>query len=211
MTTVSRAEVLLSDYNKYRGMTYHFQQIKKIKKYLKDIGTKKGLPSMEKLEQWCLKNSIDPRRFLYHQFKIRNWLFAPTLLSLTPSKTSAKKRIATYQEMKETPVFTDVIYQAINIQRHHEGTIFDRNRDLSPMAEAMKSRYLAVGRANACMDQMDEYTYGFHPKSRSCLACSLSQQCLAKLQQNMAFDVVALRNGALSLQEAQVITSRANV
>jgi hypothetical protein len=165
---------------------------------------------MEKLEQWCQKNSIDPRRFLYHQFKIRNWLFAPTLLSLTPSKVSAKKRIAAYQEMKETPVFAEAVYQAINIQRHAEGSIFDRNRDLSPMAENMKARYLSLGRADACMDQMDEYTYGYHPKSRSCITCPLAQQCLGRLQQGMSFDIVALRSGNLSLQEAQLITGRNN-
>ena len=86
------------------------------------------------------------------------------------------------------------------------GTVYDRARDISHQAEAIKRRHLADGRPDLCLTDMDEYTFGYHPKSLLCARCPLTQQCIMTLQNKYPFDVVALRNGQINMQQANLVT-----
>jgi hypothetical protein len=203
----TRAEILLHDYNRYRAHTFRLQQLRQ-KHPIRDVGPKKGIPIFEKLDAWCQTQSIDSRRWLYHVFKVRKWLFAPALYQLIPAKASLKRRLAAYHEMTDTPLFADTLRQDADLQRCAEGTVLDRNRDLIPMAESMKQRYLTECRPDKCIAAMWEDTYGYHPKSKVCAVCPMASQCEIELQGSVSFDISALRRGEITIQQAQMVAER---
>ena len=208
-SATSRAEVLLHDFNRYRAHTFHIQRLRAVQ-CVRELGPKKGLPIFEKLDAWCRTYNIDARRWLYHLFKVKKWIHAPVLTTLIPSKRSLKKRWAAYQEMTDTPFFAATIRQEIDARRRETGNVVDRNRDLIPMAEILKRRYLGESRPDKCLNEMWEQTFGYHPKSQVCGHCPLAARCAGELQASVTFDIMALRRGDLTLQEAQVIASRAS-
>ena len=205
--TQARAEILLHDYNRYRAHTFHLQQLRE-RHPVRDLGPKKGIPLFTKLDEWCQSQSIDARRWLYHLFKIRKWIHAPALNSLIPAKTSLARRVATYREMTDTPFFSATLRQGADQQALADGKTLDRNRDLMPLAEIMKARYRGEGKPERCLQEMWEHTYGYHPKSKSCVGCPLADRCAQELQAKVPFDIGALRRGELSIQEAQMISNR---
>lgn len=209
MGTSSRAEVLLQDYNRYRAHTFHLQRIRQ-RQQVRDLGAKRGLPIFAALDTWCQSQGIDSRRWLYHLFQVQKWLHAPVLTQMIPAEKSRERRLATYRAMTDTPFFSATIRQGIDAQRRAAGEIVDRNRDVIPMAENLKRRYLTEGRPDKCMGAMWEQTYGYHPKSLACARCPLASQCAIELQATVPFDIGALRRGELTIQEAQVIAERAS-
>ena len=210
MEPPTRAEILLHDYNRYRAHTFNLQKIRALPgQYVRDVGPRRGLPIFGKLDAWCAEQHIDPRRWLYHLFKLRKWIYAPPLTTLIPTKESAKKRLAAYQELMDTPFFSTIIHQGITKQRQDAGEIINCNRDLIPLAETRKKIHLGAGRPDKCMAEMQAQTYGYHPKSLACARCPLAQQCAAELQATMPFDIMALRRGEMTLQQAQVVAQRA--
>lgn len=81
---------------------------------------------------------------------------------------------------------------------------YDPNWEMSPLSEAIKKRYASIGDAQRCMRETLERTLGFHPKSGTCQSCPLRQQCAEQLQKMIPeFDIVALREGKISPEEAQ--------
>ena len=199
---------LLSDYNIYRGRTFNVQQIRAAGP-CKDVGPKKGLPPLQAMDTWCRSQGIDARRWLYHLFRKRRWLYAPQLKQLVPSKRNLEKALAAYAAMTDTPGFAAMISRETEAARCEAGTNFDPNRDLSPMAEARKRIYLGEGRPDKCVCQMTEETYGYHPKSVACARCPLTYQCATQLMASVPFDIMALRRGEMTLTQAQVIVERA--
>ena len=211
-----RAELLLEDYNKYRANTHNVQEIRK-RQPLRDIGKAKGLPVMEALDNWCLENKLDSRRWLYYQFKRRNWQFAPPLNQLIPCggkpKTKKQKQltsqaIARFNLLSDTPLLSESIRQGWQKKKEEEGNGYDCNRDITYAAEILKERYLLEGRPDKCLDQMFEVTYGYHPKSKNCMRCPISNHCALVLRSKVVFDIVALRSGQMTLQQAQTIVGR---
>ena len=206
--TRSRAEILLHDYNRYRAHTFHLQRLR-AQHPIRDLGLKKGLPIFEALDLWCREQHIDARRWVYHLFRIRKWLHAPGLTTLIPAKKSCASRVAAYREMTDTPFFAATIRQEIENNRLATGAVIDANRDLIPMAENLKRRYLGEGRPEKCLDSIWDGTYGYHPQSLACARCPLTHKCAVDLQSSIAFDIGALRRGEITLQEAHVISARA--
>lgn len=204
----SRHHELLSDFNRYRGLTNHTQAIRS-RVRCSDLGPAKGLPAMARLDEWCRAHGLDSRRWLYYLFRKRHWLYAPPLHQLIPSKRSLKKALADYAAMGDAPVYAATIYRETEAVRRQTGADFDVNRDVSAMAEARKRIYLGEGRPDKCIEQMLTETYGYHPKSVVCARCPVWRDCAARLQASVAFDIMALRRGELTLQQAQVIAERA--
>jgi len=205
----SRHHDLLSDYNQYRSRTHHTQQMRATHP-IKDLGPKRGLPIMARMDEWCRSQGIDSRRWLYHLFRKRRWLFAPVLTQLVPSKRHLIKALADYAAMTDTPGYEATIYRELEAARRQAGTDFDPNRDVSPMAEARKRIYLGEGRPDKCMAQMTTEAYGYHPKSTTCARCPATAQCATQLMAAVPFDILALRRGEMTLQQAQVIVGRAS-
>lgn len=204
----SRHLELLADFNLYRSRTFHTQQLR-VAGPLRDIGPKKGLPPLQIMDAWCQAQGLDSRRWLYHLFRKRNWLFSPRLDQLVPSKRHFKKALADYARVTDTPAFEAVLSRGLEASRRAAGTDCNPNRDLIAMAEERKRIYLGEARPDKCMYNMLSETYGYHPRSTPCARCPVTYQCAAQLQATVAFDIQALRRGEMTLQQAQVIAARA--
>ena len=219
---MSQAQTLLDDYNDYRARTAYMAEIRK-KHPVHTLGAKKGLPLFEEMERWCSERGIDPRRWLYWLFERTKFLHIPKLAHLFPKTKDPKKlakaeakAIAGYKAMKATPLFTEKLFQEINVKRAERGDFFDPNRDLSYMSESVKARFVSNGQPDRCLSQMFANdpevvaTWGYHPKSDACAHCPLAAQCADRLRVAVpAFDVVALRLGQITLQQAQIMDGRA--
>lgn len=210
-----RASQLLADYNTYRNQTENVTRLRKLHP-IRDIGPIKGLPLVSKMDLWCVARGIDPRRWLYWLFARTGFRFAPKLTQLTPSSKRENETLAKYKNLRGTPQFTDRIFREVETKRAQAGQIFDPNRDLSYVSESMKRRYLLEGRPDKCISDMFSNrqdtvpTWGYHPKSLSCVRCPLARQCEMTLRASVpTFDIVALRLGQITLQTAQIMDGRA--
>jgi len=208
-TDKTRAEKLLGDYNFYRTHTDNYQKQLQARPYMRELkGTPDRLQLFNRLDQWCIVNGLDSRRFLYAQFKKHKWLFAPPVNRLLPGKKSLKVAIERYHILKEAPLLTNRLNAEHEHAQQMRGEIFSINRDVSYAAEALKRRYSYVNQLERCIDEMFTKTYGYHPKSRVCLNCVEAHRCMEKLRASVPFDIVGLRQGRITLQECRMIAGQ---
>ena len=199
--------VLCSDYNFWRGQTWHTQQLRK-QRPIRNHSLKKTQPIFAALNRWCGEKRVDPRRWLYFRFVSRNWKYAPPLDQLVPSSRTEKQAVIAYSLLGETPAYSNRIHNEIRYARDETGISWDVNRDISHLAEAIKRRYLAINDWQQCMARMSDQTYGFHPRSRVCQRCSGASSCLAQLQHGVPFDIMALRRGDVTLRSCYTVAAR---
>lgn len=211
-----RLQTLLDDFNEYRSRTEYMVRLRKGRPIM-GLGRDKAYPMLLDMDSWCIDHGIDSRRWLYWLFARTNFRFAPKLTCLKPSPKRESESLQKYQTLRDTPYFSSRLYREKAHQRMHAGETFNASRDLSPMAEALKRRYLSAGEPERCIEEMfanrpDSHpTWGYHPKSLACVRCPLAQPCAAKLRAAVpAFDPVALRAGQLTLEQAQVMEGRWN-
>jgi len=209
-----RLQTLLNDFNDYRSRTEYQARIR-AKRPIHSVGREKAYPFLAAMDSWCIAHGVDSRRWLYWLFARTNFRYAPKLACLKPSAKNEVQALGKYLALKHTPLFSDRLYHEQAHKRLHDGETFSANRDLSPMAEALKRRYLAAGEPERCMAEMfnarpDAHpTWGYHPKSTTCVRCPLAASCAAKLRAAVpAFDPIAVRSGAMTLAEAQVMEGR---
>ena len=220
----AQLQVLLDDFNKYRNQTMNIRT-GRVLGFIKEVGKVKGEAALGPMRDWCDARGVDPRRWLYWLFARTQFRFSPKLTQLVPAKQrkgesllKAQKREAEslrkYSLLRNTPQLTSLIFQEIDQKRVDAGLNWDPNRDLTPLAEVMKSRRLSEGRPDLCLDAMfaqEAPTWGYHPKSKFCGQCPLASPCANRLQAAVPqFNIFALRTGQLSLQQAMVLDGRAN-
>lgn len=204
--SLSREAILLSDYNYYRNHTARRQQCRT---YMRDVGMKKAGPWLEKMASWCDSKGIDARRWLYYRFSTRHWYFAPPLNQLKPSKRNERKALDGFYSLSAAPAYSHRISNEIRYNRDATGVVWDVNRDISHMAEAIKRRYVLNHQTERCMSEMLERTFGYHPKSRICRMCPAAAVCEQRIRaQAPSFDIVALRRGDVDLQSCYVSAER---
>jgi len=189
------AEQLLEDYNEYRRGTGHAQTLKQQGRFASRV-SRKHLHQFEALAQWCSSHRVEPRRWLASLFESRRWLFPPKLTQL-----QSEKHLQRYAKMDSIPVYRDKIHREHQTDARQSGRIFEPARDLSNSAEMLKRRYAATGNFDRCLQSMGE-TFGFHPKSLACSTCPVRQKCLATLQSQVDFDILALREGKITFEQA---------
>jgi hypothetical protein len=156
----------------------------------------------EDMAIWCRERGIDPRLWLYGLFRVRRWLAAPRL---TRSNLMSEKMIPKYNAL------TLLDGYRLRLRReqdnHTSGDAYDPNRDLNTTIESRKQYYVGSGQADRCMREMME-TLGFHPKSSACLRCPEKMNCRMKLEALVDFDIIALRNGAITQAQAMAEARR---
>ena len=200
--------VLMDDYNFYRAQTHHFQKLKAERPYMR-------LPKLnaerEKLlgdmVEWCKQNTIEPRHWLYCLYARNRWLFAP---KMTPGFLMSKTGLVWYRSRAKTVddrLYRQRLSQTKAVQQSSEGTspVYDPNIHIAAEVEARKQRHLHRGDAATCMAQAFEgeaQTLGFHPGSKVCAACPLARECADKIRAAFPFDIVALREGKITVQQA---------
>lgn len=193
------AETLLEDYNDYRFRTHHIQQLRQNGQNVHSLGRKR-LSAFEGLQEWCAEHQVDARRWLCSLFEARRWLFAPPLNQL-----KSKKHLKRYSKMDTIPVFRNRIQQERQTRLNTAGEVFDPNRDLSASAETLKRRYLTLSTYDRCIEKMDDETYGYHPRSTVCQECPAQHTCSTMLQAKVGFDIMALRRGQMTAEQAQAV------
>lgn len=192
------AEKLFNDYNDCRLDTGYIKKQREEGKYVHSI-SRKHMPSFESLAGWCTEHNIDPRRWLYSLFVIRRWIYPPKLNQL-----KSEKHLKRYPTLKELPGYLSRLRLEHTEVKRDEGRVFDRKRDVSSAAEILKRRYVAWGFTDRCMSEMDESTYGYHPKSDTCQICSVRFECARRLKNKVRFDIMSLRLGIITAEQARV-------
>ncbi len=69
----------------------------------------------------------------------------------------------------------------------------------------LKKRYVMWGNQARCMSEMETETFGYHPKSEVCQSCQARHQCAAILQSKVGFDIMALRLGSITTEQARTV------
>lgn len=191
------AEQLLDDYNHYRFKTNNVQKLRNSGKRIGSLG-KKNLPVFASLQQWCEGNGVEPRRWLASLFETRRWLFAPPLHQL-----KSPKHLKRYPDVGAIQAYQNRLSQERVKRQTIAGEVFDPNRDISNSAETLKKRYLDFGHPEQCVAAMSAETFGYHPKSQQCARCPLQQACSQRLQSMVPFDIMGLRLGNITAEQAK--------
>jgi hypothetical protein len=193
---------LLDDYVFYREQTTYYQNAKKKNPYLKALTpTPERLRVLEEMVLWCRDQGIPPRQWLYSLFVVRAWNFAP---SLTTQHLLSKKHLKRFNSDIDYDFYAHYIRKLENLKKVRDPEkSFDPNRDISQTAENAKLYYLKNGGTYACRKYMLTATFGYHPASEVCQKCPDSDACLEELRRYTPFDVLALRLGKISTQEAK--------
>jgi hypothetical protein len=194
-------QVLLDDYNVYRMQTQHFwnqSQDASQPWRTKDLkATEARLQLFRDMCSWCAQRNLEPRLWLYILFKSRAWRFPP---KCEAGSLMSENMIPRYRSAKGLGFFSRRI---IATNRPDEAEMPDPNRDLIHVVEALKERYAASGQHQRCMEELIIRTNGYHPKSKVCCACPLLGECAVRTQGSMSFDILGLRYGRITLEEAE--------
>lgn len=208
------AQMLLDDFNYYRSKTNHFQKLQAEKPYIK-------LPRLNKERErllnemiaWCRSQRIDPRHWLYCLFARQRWLFAPKWL---PGALMSESGLKWYREKSQyvnDKLYRDRVYQTASMEQQRAGTspVYDPALHMSAEAEGRKRRYRQRGDDLGCLTAVsdpDFPTLGWHLQSKFCSGCSRAEECKQKLRGLYPFDVVALRSGVITMEQARLAVAQ---
>lgn len=185
---------LLADYNDYLSRTAHWQQLPcKSRRRL----NAKNIEAMKAMAKWCEEQGVEPRLWLYSLFASRHWTFAPPFKHLC-----SVKHLERFKQMHPGTFYANKVQKESNERVTQNADNFDPNRDLSGTAEQLKRYYLDAGYPATCMAEVT-HTLGFHPKSSVCARCPVAEACARALQARVTFDIMALRRGELSAEDAR--------
>lgn len=195
-----QAERLFRDFCYYRQHTAYVQGIKRDKPYIREPKeTPERLKLFSSMAQWCEDQGFSASEWLYSLFVSRKWWFPPKLDS---RHLQSKKHIPKYKKLQDYGLYRQRQMEVESMGAPSKST-FDPNRDLSHTAEDAKQAYLATGQEQVCMAGMLSETFGYHPKSSVCARCSAAQVCLDQLRRNVSFDVLGLRMGDITSDQAK--------
>ncbi len=193
-----QVENLFDAYRRWWLQTTHIQRMKESHPVNLPKLTDERRILFEDLIQWCKTQSIDPRLWLYCLFRRRRWQYAP---KMSRGHLLSDKMVPHYREMMDKQTLDG--YRKF-VQLEKAESPLDPNRDIIPMAEAMKSRFKKYGQVDRCFLESPSITFGYHPKSDHCVNCSMSEECKVQLKSLVNFDILALRRGDISAKEARV-------
>ncbi len=202
-----RAEILLNDYNHYRFQTTSIRNKSARGAYITSVGASllsrpKYLEALEAMAAWCDDHNIDPRHWLHSLFACRQWMYSPP-----PKHLTSAKHLKRYQTMGEAPEYRARIAAEQHAIDDAAGRVFNWGRDISHGAELLKIRYVShLQSPGRCMSAMAE-TFGYHPKSRTCMKCPIAIACNAMLQSKVNYDILAVRQGAMTPQQASTMAA----
>ena len=198
MINVTEQE-LWDDYTHYHSRTGYYKQKRAKNPYVRPMkATPERLKLMGEMKEWCEVRNIPVRQWLFSLFATRRWLYAP---KLEKGHLCSVNHVKKFKTFKNYDLYTQrVMEQAAN--KPKSILDFDPNRDMSHTAEEAKRAYVQSGRTDTCMDQMTTETFGYHPKSKICLGCVQKKECSDKLQASVKFDIIALRRGHITAEQA---------
>lgn len=201
---MQEAQRLFRDYVLYRNQCSSIQS-------LKDEGTPVRSPGFtderrelfEEVIEWCRERHIDPRLWVYCLFVSRRWFRPPPIrpMKLARAHFLSTKAIPKYEKFFNSNILDGYTK---HIEAERKAPTYDPNVDILPLVEAKKERYLKFHAAESCMAKTPEETFGFHPKSEVCKKCPIARRCYDRLCELVDFDILALRLGALTPEQARI-------
>jgi len=196
---MQQARQLFRDFCYYRQHTAHVQQLKRERPYLRDLKeTPARLKIFARMAKWCEDRQINPREWLYSLFVSRRWLFCP---KMEAAHFQSEKHLPKFRKLQDFDLFKQ--RQADQAAHRIPESRFDSNRDISHAAEEAKAAYLRSGQVDQCMAVMAIETFGYHPRSKLCMRCPGAVECQRRLVQSVTFDVLALRRGEITSEQAR--------
>jgi hypothetical protein len=200
---VTSATELFSDYNYYRLFTEHVH-LSRAKgnwiRYLKE--TPERLAALAAMGAWCRDRRYDSRHWLCWLFYRNKWRYARPFHQLVPgSKRTLKSMLKGYENCGNLAMFDRRIRELGQADKAATGQVYDGNRDLAASTEALKQRYMMFADPDGCF--ADERTNGYHPQSLVCAQCPLAIGCEQKLRAAAVYDIVALRRGEITVEQAK--------
>lgn len=193
-------EELFDDYCFYRAHTANIQQIKADRPYMRDPKlTLQKSKLLDQLIKWCTDQGVNPKEWMYTLFVTRRWMYAP---KFDAGHLLSEKHLPKHKRVTDYAFYRQRCSEQEEIDHKVDDQVFDPNRDLSGTAEQIKNSYLKRNMAEYCFQAIDE-TFGYHPKSRICAKCPIKMRCKAHMVRSMPFDVMALRRGEITSQQAR--------
>lgn len=188
-----RSTQLFADYNYWRAFCSAVIERRSQHK-LNDLAVcDEALEELEAMAAWCEERGLDPRLWLYTLFRVFRWFWPPRLI---PGVLRADKHVREYDRGGRLDAYRR------HILADKPLAPFDPNVETSPTTEARKAHFAAKGEAQRCFELALENTFGYHPDSETCRRCPLGPQCAEKLTRWATFDIMALRSGQLSREQA---------
>lgn len=190
---------LFSDWNHWRRQTRSFAANALANEWaMRDLKeTEERLQLFEEMIVWCRERKLEPRLWLMCLFKIRMWTFPP---KLERGSLMSENVIPKVKKQHGLGIMRARLLQTA---RQHTRNDVDPNRDLLYAVEALKQRYANEGASERCLDEALVRTNGFHEKSPVCQRCPVSGKCSIKLMAFCSFDILALRAGRITAEEAE--------
>lgn len=190
---------MFADFQRYRLQTASIQKVRANAGWARmHKETPERLQLFEQTASWCRERQIDPRLWIYNLFRSRSWTFPPQLQA---NHLMSENLIPKYERLG---------YQVLDGYRERftpkkKGPPFDPHVDISFTAEALKKLYQSQGDQARCLRETTDRTLGWHPKSSTCMTCPLAMQCRENLAKLVDFDIVGLREGRLTVEEAKAV------
>lgn len=191
---------LLDDFNFWRSRCSAVQKQREQHRVNEVKPTDERLELLAKLDAWCEERRIDSRLWLFMCFRLRRWFYPPLL---SEGELLAEKKREDYAQIKGLDAYRRRVLPQSNPRA------WDPNRDTAPSVEAKKERLVGAGRAALCMALALEETLGYHPKSAVCVRCPVAPECCARLRAFADFDIMALRQGTITSDQARDEATRA--
>ena len=198
---VTEAERLFADYNFYWLMTGRIQEYRASGRYIRPYKfTQARAELFSDLAAWCRDRGIDPRLWIYTLFRARCWRFAP---QLARGHLLSEAMVERYRRLRGLDGYRRRVLETLPSEA------YDPNRDLNSTVESRKAYYASSGQTERCMREMVE-TLGYHPRSAICAGCPSRASCRSKLEGFVDFDIIALREGRLTAEQAMMQVRRAS-
>lgn len=200
----SEAARLFHDFTTYWHQTANIQWMKQQHPVRSHKLTDKRLKLFQEVITWCRDQQLDPRLWVFVLFESRQWTFAPKLEAgyLMTMNEKIHKR---YERLAERS-YLDGYQRHLEVQKPRND--YDPNRDLNSTVEARKMWLVSRGLMEQCIVEVITNTLGYHPKSAACQRCGLNDRCRVRLEGMVPFDIVALRDGRMTQQQARLQAKR---
>jgi hypothetical protein len=201
MTSLNVSEKLFKDYSYYREQTAWVRARRANNPFVCVLKvTPERLKLFGVLQAWCANRGINPREWLYTLFAIRKFNFPP---KLEEAYLCSEKHLKKFRTIKSFEPFKQRILEEAFTENSLSGDRFDPNKDLLLPVELEKAHYQRLGSPEICLQQIKEQTFGYHPLSVICRQCRIQEACKRHLKSIVGFDVLALRLGQITPENAR--------
>jgi hypothetical protein len=194
--------LLLQDWNVYLPLTRWAAEQKFMPRARGP--TKDNLTILANVVEWCRERSVEPRAWLHFCFHHRGFKWPPKFEPRKDGKSDLTSESLLPKFLKGQSGLGFFRRRMAASSEVHDDA-YDPNRDMTPHVEQLKYRYREAGDTETCASRQLVQTLGYHPRSVPCVGCPSRVRCAVQLEAAVAFPIVALRAGRITVQEAEAL------